>query len=475
MKTLPVEKFQKILIVRPDAIGDMVLTLPCVKAIKEAHPHLHISILASSYNAKVVEHLPYIDEIIVDRYTTGEAETWRQRWAYSRFLKDKNFDVAVHFYSESKQVWTAVAAGIPIHLGDKAKIGLWPVFRKHGVFLKSFDQTKHVIDYNFQLLQPLGVRKPESLSKVLPPPEEGVSRAKGLLKEAGYEGNHPLVGIHPGVGAGNRPITPEKYVAFIKKLREKVDVDICITGYSESEKSYRDRIVKGLAGDAIDMVGKTSVSELMGVLSQYSLYVGVDTGPSHLASALGVPQIAIFPSKKVKPTRWAPWRNSHFVVRESHVCPHFCPHEGCPLTICSDELQVSDMVEKAIDLLQGGGIKTGVKQFRYWFCQSMVVLILFDDRTTQAATAFSQSLTDAGIRNYRSHINDKTLSEKLMVHNVSIMHNLTKRRKWRLFWVSQRASRKLFNPPLVIHGDVVIPENGDVIDFYTQKFEAKWL
>ena len=198
---LPLEKIKKILIVRPDAIGDMVLTLPCIKAIKDTYPHMSITVLASGYNAKVIEHLDYIDNIIIDWFAKGEVNNWKDVWKYSRFLKKENFDAAVHFYSETPQIWTSVLARIPYHLGDKAKVGLWPVLRKHGVFLKSFDQTKHVIDYNFQLLEPLNVKKPTNLKQVLYPDGSALERSGKLLKEAGYRMGRRLVGIHPGVGA----------------------------------------------------------------------------------------------------------------------------------------------------------------------------------------------------------------------------------------------------------------------------------
>ena len=71
MKTLPVENISKLLIVRPDAIGDMILTLPAIKAIKEALPNTVITVLASPINSKIIEHLPYIDEVIIDRKVTS--------------------------------------------------------------------------------------------------------------------------------------------------------------------------------------------------------------------------------------------------------------------------------------------------------------------------------------------------------------------------------------------------------------------
>lgn len=127
--------FKRILIVRPDAIGDMVLTIPCMIAIKRQYPDAHITVLASPYNARILMPLPpFVDEIVYDWFRTGKIKTWRDRLAYIRYIRSKRFDVAIHFYSETQTVWTCALAGIPVHLGDRAKLGLLPVFWRHGRF-----------------------------------------------------------------------------------------------------------------------------------------------------------------------------------------------------------------------------------------------------------------------------------------------------------------------------------------------------
>ncbi|MGE4170284.1 MAG: glycosyltransferase family 9 protein [Candidatus Margulisiibacteriota bacterium] len=471
-RRLPTEKIKKVLIIRPDALGDMVLTLPCVAAIKKAYPQWHVAVLASPYNARIMSHMDCFDEVILDKFRTGEAEGKAGFWRYVRWLKTQNFDLAIHFYSETPTVWLSVFAGIPYHIGDKAKLGLWPIFRKYGAFLKTFDQTKHVVEYNFQLLKALGITlDPEQKLSLTVPPGQ-TERAKDLLNQAGRRWDKPLVGIQIGVGFGNRPIEPEKFAEFVNALRRHRDVDVCVTPFTDKEKAFRDRFVAACQGPVLNL-DDTKITELMGVISLYSVYVSVDTGPFHIGAALGVPMLAIFPSRKVKPTRWAPWRNRHLMVRESRTCPLFCPHEGCPLTICSDAIRVEDMVAKTEILLDGGGVESANDQFAYWFKASMTVLVLDDAKTEAHAKAYADHLNALGIVAHRTSVYTPELPAKLLEGDITIIHNFSGKRRLYLAWEARKIALKLFNPPLLIHtAKNPLPE-AETIAYYKDAFEHK--
>ena len=465
--TLFASLVHRILIIRPDAIGDMVLTLPAIAAIKRQYPNSHITLMASPYNAAVLDPKPaYIDEILLDWFKLGKAEGTRGFWKYVRFLRSQKFDLAIHFYSETNTAWVCYFAGIPYHIGDTAKLGLWPVFRKHGVFLKTFDQTKHVMEYNFQLLRPLGVRLEEQPQFRLDVSDVNRQCAIDLLRQAGRRPGVPLIGVQIGVGFGNRPIEPEKYAEFMTQLSQSMDVDFCVIPHTDREKQFRDRLRAATSASILNIEG-TTIGELIGLISYYDLFVSVDTGPFHIASSLGVPQLAIFPSKKVKPTRWAPWRNRHFIVRESRICPHFCPHEGCPLTVCSDAIQVADMADKAVRLLAGDGVTSAEDQFPYWFTRSMTVLIVYE---TEDAERYRGRLAVDGIHSYILRFDDPNLKDKLVEWDITIIHNLSGKRRWRLWWIARRASLQLFNPPLLVNGP---GWDDDLIARYKARFEAQ--
>ena len=471
-RLVPIQRIQRVLIVRPDAIGDMVLTVPCIRAIKAAYPHWHITVLASPYNSRIVRHIPEIDDILLDWKRNGKINSFWDKLHFIRYLRSRKFDLAIHFYSETETVWPCVFAGIPYHIGDTAKIGLWPVFRKYGTFLKTFDQTKHVVEYNFQLLRALGISlDPESKIDIPLPPGES-ERAELLLTQEGRRSGVPLIGIQIGVGYGNRPIEPEKYAEYINALRQKTDLDVWVSPYSEKEKVFTARFLSHLNGPAL-VIPDTPITTLMGLISHSDVFVSVDTGPFHLGVGLGVPMLAIFPSRKVKPTRWAPWRNRHFVVRESQTCSYFCPHEGCVRTICSDNIRVTDMVDKTLALLDGKGVQSASDQFNLWFRASMSVLLLEDIQSTYLASQFEHELKTQGIRVIRRDVLAPNLFEALVENDVTIIHNFSRKRR---FYVALRArlvSLKLFNPPVVINQIWTVKHPDSIPNRYRRAFEEK--
>lgn len=471
MKNLPVENISKLLIVRPDAIGDMILTLPAIKAIKEALPNISITVLASPINSQLIEHLPYIDEIILDKKVTSLFGFFR----YVKWIKSFGFDCAVHYYSESKTCWGAYFAGIKYNLGDKAKLGLWPVLRKYGLFYRSFDQPKHVVHYNFMLAESLGIRFKDDVSLTIPVPKEGKEKAEKLLQKLGRKTIRPIVGIHLGVGGGNRPLTPEKYAYYINELSKELDCDIVITGHTEKEKEYRTVIKRLVRRSLLDCVGKTDLKTLAGVLSLLDVYVGVDTGPSHLASALERPQLAIFPSKRVKPLSWGPLNNRHFLIRNVVNCDHFCPHEHCPYTVCSDDISATDMVSKTIKLLNGEGVCAYSEQKVEWFKASLTICVVFDDESQSIGFDTRAHLNKMGFVVHSRHITSDSLFDLVTKHDVSILHNVTGKYAKRLWILSQRANPKLHNPPLVTHGDILELSAVDIVKKYCNDFQDKRL
>jgi ADP-heptose:LPS heptosyltransferase len=475
MSEISVLSLQKILLVRPDAIGDTILTLPAIKAIKDKYPHLHITVMASPYNIKILETASYIDEIILDKFKTGESKNFFDLIKYAKEIRSKNFDAVVHFYSETEEVWLTVFAGIKYQIGDKAKLGLWPIFRKHGVFLKTFDQTKHVVDYNFQLLQTLGIKSDLNTKLIMNVIEKDIAQAKEILLRNGWQLKAKLIGIHMGVGAGNKAISPVKFAEFVNILQEQGEYEFCITGYSAKEKKYRDEFIEHVKVPVIDLVGKTSLLELMAVFKHYDLYVGVDTGPFHLAASIGIPQLAIFPTRRVKPTRWAPWRNRHLIIRKSRKCPHFCPHEHCPISICSDEIMPMQMVEKAKSVLEGAGVETPEQQFAYWFKKSMQILILFNKKTKQAAFQYQKILASLGFDAIAKNIHDNNMKSLLIEKDITIIHNFSQKKKIRLLLTTLIVSLKLFNPPLIVNSPQYFNQENEILEFYKEMFEQKLL
>jgi len=460
---------KRLLLVRPDAIGDMVLMIPVMKAIRKRFPDCHITVLASSYNARVINHLDIYDEIIHKK----RLKTLREYWDYTRFLKSKNFDVALHFGIRDYIVWPCFFS-IPINIGDKAMLGLWPIFRKHGAFYRNHDRSKHVVDYHFILGQALGLTLDYDEDLSIDPPEGKVEWAKRYLKSLGCHLEKPLVGIQVGVGYGNRPVRPDKYARYISALKKHVDVDVCIAGYSDQELEACQSIVEQTS-ESVFVLKKVPLEEFMGVISLFNVFVSVDTGPFHLGAAIGTPQLAIFPSKKVKPLSWGPFRNKHFIARNTQNCFHDCPHQNCPYDICSDDISEDDMVRKTKALLSGDGVETKLDQQSHWYSVCLPVLVLYDDTVVEDSKKLEADLRSWGFNVFRKELSDPHLFQFMRERDISIVHNLTNRRKWSLFILGQKLIKTLYHSPLFLHGKMHIETKDDLIHLYNRRFSKKLL
>ena len=161
---IPKSLVRHILIIRPDAIGDLILTIPAIMTIKKHYPKAKISLLASPYNAKLLYDFDIVDHII--EYTPRA--TWKS-FSYLRTLfKKKDIDVAIHYGIRPEVAW-ACFFSIPHNIGDKAHLSLWPIFRKYGIFYRNHDRMKHFVEYNHVLLKPLGIHFEEAAPFKLKP------------------------------------------------------------------------------------------------------------------------------------------------------------------------------------------------------------------------------------------------------------------------------------------------------------------
>lgn len=333
-----------ILAIRPDAIGDGLLITPAISLLKKKFPAAQISVLARGYSREVFVRNPEVFEVVEE-------------------IADKKYDLSVHFYNELPFALAARKAGIKYRLGDPSKPLLRPFYN-----LKSdrrwSDLTLHEVEHNILLLKPLGIELPQT-----PPALQlGVKP-----KPQGF-----TAGIHLGTGRGNRAWLPERFAKVADHLAEKLGARVVLTG-SGKETDAANKIMSLCHSRPVNMVNKTSLTELIDLIATYSLYIGVDTGPLHIASAQKIPTVAIFPSKFVKPSEWGPWQTRHVIVRKASLCRQRCLPADCPFDDCLKEITVEDVIE-GIETLKAGGGNQNLSEARLdWFKRSVNVLTNRDE------------------------------------------------------------------------------------------------
>lgn len=341
----------KILLIRPDALGDCLLITPAIALLKRRFPSARIAVLARPYTREIFAHNPDVDEVIDD---PADVES----------IKSRNFDCSVHFYNELPYALLARRAGIKFRLGDASKPLLRPFYNLIGDCRWS-DLTLHEVEHNILLLKPLGIDLPQT-----PPPLK--------LPVHSSKTRDFVVGIHLGTGRGNKAWLPERYAKVADHLIEKLGATVVLTG-SRSELPAAATVMSLCRNRPLDLVDKTSLPELIARISSYKLYIGVDTGPLHIAAALGIPTVAIFPAKFVKPSEWGPWQTPQVIVRKAARCSQKCLPRDCPFDDCLKEISPEDVVEGIETLLNGGGDHNLAEARLDWFKKSVNVLTNRDE------------------------------------------------------------------------------------------------
>ncbi len=465
----------KILILREDAIGDMVLALPVIAALHAKYPSAEITVLASNYsgNSELIAHFPQVHEVMV----SPDIRSFREMWAFAKILRAKKFTHSLHLSTRAGTAW-ACFFGIRHNIGDKAILGLLPVFFRLGRFCPPHDMMVHQVQRNFGLLRPFGLSAldAERWSLRLTPHPDDADVVREKLQTRGFDFDKKTLCIHLGAAGGNKPVLPGKYAAYAMSLnRVCPDVQILITGASDEEKVFRDQFLAEINFPVIDMVGATRLREVLTLLTYCHVFVGIDTGPAHMAAGLGIPQLLLSTSKRVLPFKWGPWLNRHMIVRENRRCAIPCHARACPEWTCVDDLPVETMLRDTILLLTGGGWDSFADQQLYWFQVAMPILILLDKTTRELGHRLSETWRSWGLTVHIADVDDPDLYRHCVSWDIRIIQNVSSRKRLRLFVMAQMLNKELSHPPLLVHGN---PERETVLgllNYYRRLFSQRVL
>ncbi len=337
--------YRNILIVRTDRIGDVILTTPAIRAIREANMNARVSILVAPSTREIVDENPNLDEVITD----DRKGVHRGFWGFMKLvltLRRKRFDLAVIFHTKKRTNSLCFLAGIPNRAGYRNN--------KFGFLLtkKIKDTrpqgTKHEAVYCLDVLRALEMKTPNSFSLFMPQRRENDEWVKTLLRENDIVDSETLVAIHPGASCISKRWAAAKFEEFIEILCEKFSLRVILVGGPET-KTISDSIHPPLANTILNLTGETTVSQLASVLKRCRLLVSNDSGPVHVAVAVGTPVISIFGRNQagLSPVRWRPLGASDVVLHKEVGCK-ICLAHNCDIEFkCLEAISPQEVLEAA--------------------------------------------------------------------------------------------------------------------------------
>jgi heptosyltransferase-2 len=317
------EKIKRILIRGTNWIGDTVITLPALAAIRKNFPSARISILVRPWVADILRGSPLIDELIIfdkkgkDRGISG-------LFSLAKRLRRKDFQLAILLQNAFEAALIAFLAAIPERWGYATDGRSWLLTR--AVPLSEEIKRRHQMYYYLELLSSLGLEIGEPEFRLSPSIEENET-GRALLAGSNVDLSLPLVGINPGATYGSaRRWYPERFAAVADQLIEEFSAEIIIFG-GKAERDIALDIIKNIKGKSVDLSGKADIASLIGIFPFLDLLITNDSGPMHLAAALSVPVVAIF--GPTDPATTSPFGDIHSVVRVPVPCSP-CLKRDCP-------------------------------------------------------------------------------------------------------------------------------------------------
>lgn len=304
--------YKNILIVRTDRVGDVVLTTPAIRALRGAYPHSRISILVAPRTRDLVEGNPDLDEVLVDdRGKEHKGPFGFLKLVYC--LRQKKFDLAIIFHTKKRTNLTCFLAGIPSRIGYKNnKLGF---LLTHPLRDTRHEGKKHEVQYCLDVLQELGITAATHWDLYVPVKKEAEQWVEQFCREHRISAQDRLIAIHAGASDPSRRWPEERFADLIDKLIEDYSGKIVIIGTADIRKINRE-IISLAHHPVLDLTGMMTISQLVSLFKRCDLLISNDSGPVHIAAAVGTPVIAIFTRNQpgINPERWRPLAQNSKVI-----------------------------------------------------------------------------------------------------------------------------------------------------------------
>lgn len=327
----------KVLVIRTDRIGDLILSIPVLRIMKAYDRNLKVGLIASSYAGELLGSHPDIDNLYLLKPDYSN---------FKEILKEvekESYSHSVTLHVDKKASWIPLFAKIPVRIGPYSKISSFIKFNM-GVFQHRSRSEQNEAQYNLDLLKKLGFDYTTYSTDIIRPTLE--------LDRSPLEGiNTPYIVIHPGMGGSALNIPEKTYLSIFEALNKKIPAYMTFGPGDERTYSFfkvnlpENRLLSSL-----------KLSDLCRLYANASLFIGPSTGPMHIASALGTKVFAIFsPIQVQSATRWGPWGSTDSVIftpevtcKEKYKCKTNCKFFNCVSNITSSKL--IEEIEKIMDL-----------------------------------------------------------------------------------------------------------------------------
>jgi heptosyltransferase-2 len=344
---------KKIMVRATNWIGDAVMSLPAIEALRARFPNSEIVLVAKPWVSEIYLHHPAVRrQIVYD--AEGEHRGARGFRKLVGKLRSERFDAAVLLQNAFQAAWMAWRAGIPVRIGYATDGRSWLL--SEAVEVPPTAAYGHQVHYYLQLLFRAGIieslKVPQEVRLHLAESEQ--RRAVKQLQTVGLGGRRFLVGVNPGASFGGaKRWPPDRYANLADRLIDALGADVLIFG-SPAERPLAEAVARAMQHTPVLVAGETTLREFMALMAKCHLIISNDSGPMHVAAALGLPLVAIFGSTNERAT--GPLGLRARIVKHPVECSP-CGLRECPIDFrCMNGISVDDVYLATLESVKNWGI-----------------------------------------------------------------------------------------------------------------------
>ena len=341
-----------ILIVKLSAIGDVVHTLPSLAALRRLYPQAHITWVVEEAAADLIVGHPYLDRALVSRRKHWQQDLKKGNFSnnireirlFVNVLRDRPYDLVIDFHGLFKSavlVWLS---------GGARKLGFDSMQEGSGLFYTEKipeDMSRHAVDRYLDFLAYLGAKSGEADGVnapefLIPSDDRNIQKVSALLSKSHLDIDEPFVAINPVALWDTKLWREDRFAMLADRITGELNIPVVITG-SAHEKPYAESIIReAKTAKVFDLAGQTTLKDLAYLYRQAAVVVTTDSGPMHIAAAVGTPVIALF--GPTEPRRTGPYGRGHTVISKTLPCSP-CFLKQCRTRECMEGITVEEVLE----------------------------------------------------------------------------------------------------------------------------------
>lgn len=316
MKYTIEQKLKRILVIRSDRIGEVLLSTPVLSALKARYPQCHITMMANPISAGIIKGNPYLNQIL--KYS-DELSGWKQIMSLKRLFRRYNFD-AVFILNPKKEFHIAsFLARIPIRVGYRRKLGF---LLTHTIPDRKHLGLKHEVEYNLDLIRRIGI-EPRDIDKrpFVAIRREDRRAIKNILQNNDLSNTDIIVSLHPSTTNPLKKWPEDNFAKLGDMIIQKGSKVVLIGGNEKEYLECSNTVSSKMKNKPINLTGKISLKQLGAFFKVCRLLISCDSGPVHIADAVGTTVCVLFGQSDPgsNPVRWGPYGNNHIILQKNRI------------------------------------------------------------------------------------------------------------------------------------------------------------